>query len=100
MWSVSGIEKAGKYTLNVNYGVPGKDADATLTVNGTSQDRPLNLKNFARAAEGDAAKGWTNTWADITLNKGTNTIKLSCEQGNQCDALIDRMWLAKGWVTK
>ncbi|MEU4088875.1 CBM35 domain-containing protein [Streptomyces aureus] len=97
VWSVSGIEKAGKYSLNVNYGVPGKDADATLTVNGTAQDRPLNLKNFAKAAEGDAQKGWTNTWADITLNKGTNTIQISCADGNQCDANFDQFWLESGW---
>ncbi|MFF3406626.1 CBM35 domain-containing protein [Streptomyces sp. NPDC002742] len=96
-WSVSGISKAGKYTLSVNYGVPGKDANATLTVNGTAQDRPLNLKNFAKAPEGDYAKGWTNTWADITLNKGTNTIQISCGQGNQCDANFDQLWLEEGW---
>ncbi|WP_406837813.1 CBM35 domain-containing protein [Streptomyces sp. AHU1] len=97
VWSVSGIEKAGKYTLNVNYGVPGKDANATLTVNGTSQDRPLNLKNFAKAAEGDAAKGWTNTWANIMLNKGTNTIQISCADGNQCDVNFDQLSLESGW---
>jgi len=97
VWSASGIDKAGKYTLNVNYGVPGKDANATLTVNGTAQDRPLNLKNFARAAEGDAAKGWTNTWANITLNKGTNTIQISCADGNQCDVNFDQLWLESGW---
>ncbi|MEV6016409.1 MULTISPECIES: CBM35 domain-containing protein [unclassified Streptomyces] len=96
-WSVSGIPKAGKYTLEINYGVPGKDANATLTVNGTAQDRPLNMKNFAQAAEGDYEKGWTNTWADITLNKGTNTIQISCADGNQCDANFDQLWLESGW---
>ncbi|MGW3664029.1 CBM35 domain-containing protein [Streptomyces sp. NPDC005141] len=96
-WNVSGIKKAGKYTLYVNYGVPGKDANATLTVNGKSQDRPLNLKNFARAAEGDYEKGWTNTWGDIILNKGTNTIQISCGEGNQCDVNFDQLWLEAGW---
>ncbi|MBK3569110.1 CBM35 domain-containing protein, partial [Streptomyces sp. MBT62] len=96
-WTVNGITKAGKYTLNVNYGVPGKDANATLTVNGTAQTRPLNLGNFAKAAEGDYEKGWTNTWGDITLNKGTNTIKVSCEQGNQCDVNFDQFYLEPGW---
>jgi hypothetical protein len=97
VWTFSGIEKAGKYTLNINYGVPGKDANATLTINGTAQDRPLNMKNFAKAAEGDYEKGWTNTWADITLNKGTNTIQISCGEGNQCDANFDQLWLESGW---
>jgi hypothetical protein len=97
IWTVNGITKAGKYTLNVNYGVPGKDANATLTVNGTAQTRPLNLGNFAKASEGDYEKGWTNTWGNITLNKGTNTIKVSCEQGNQCDVNFDQFYLEPGW---
>ncbi|MFF6997443.1 CBM35 domain-containing protein [Streptomyces sp. NPDC008313] len=95
-WNVNAPEK-GKYTLYVTYGVPGKDADATLTVNADAQTRPLNLGNFAKAAEGDYVKGWTNTYASIQLNKGTNTIKISCEQGNQCDANLDQLWLEKGW---
>ncbi|MFG2574691.1 CBM35 domain-containing protein [Streptomyces sp. NPDC048481] len=96
-WNVSGIPEDGKYTLNLTYGVPGKDGNATLTVNGTPQDRPLNMKNFAHAPEGDYAKGWTNTWGNITLNKGTNTIKISCEQGNVCDANLDQLSLEAGW---
>ncbi|WP_327316023.1 CBM35 domain-containing protein [Streptomyces sp. NBC_01235] len=96
-WNVSGIPESGKYTLNVNYGVPGKDANATLTVNGTAQTRPLNMGNFAKAPEGDYQKGWTNTWGNIILNKGTNTIKISCEQGNSCDANFDQLSLEAGW---
>lgn len=92
-WNVSGIAKEGEYRLYVNYGVPGKDASATLTVNGTAQSRSLNLSNFAKAAEGDYAKGWTNTWASVQLNKGTNTIKISCEQGDQCDVNLDQLYL-------
>jgi hypothetical protein len=95
-WNVSGIAKKGSYRLYVNYGVPGKAATATLSVNGTAQSRPLNLDNFAKAAEGDYVKGWTNTWAAVQLNKGTNTLKISCEQGNQCDVNIDQLYLAKG----
>lgn len=94
-WNVNGIPKKDGYRLYVNYGVPGKDADATLSVNGTAQTRPLNMKNFANAAEGDYEKGWTETWANVQLNKGTNTIKISCEQGNQCDVNLDRLYLVK-----
>ncbi|GAA2270325.1 hypothetical protein GCM10010145_00940 [Streptomyces ruber] len=96
-WNVSGIPEDGKYTLHVAYGVPGKDADATLSINGTAQTRPLNLSNFAQAPEGDYEKGWTNTWSNIQLNKGSNEIKVSCEQGNSCDVNFDRMYLVKGW---
>ncbi|MGW3420631.1 carbohydrate-binding protein [Streptomyces phaeochromogenes] len=96
-WTVNGIPKSGKYTLYVNYGVPGKDADATLAINGEAQDRPLNLANFAKGPEGDYAKGWTQTWANIQLNKGTNVVTLSCETGNQCDVNLDQLWLESGW---
>lgn len=95
---MDGIPKSGKYTVFVGYSVPGKDQNATLTVNGTASDSPVDLKNWTGAAEGDYEKGWTKTYNWIQLNKGTNTIKVSCEQGNQCDALLDQMWLVKGWV--
>ncbi|MFI9254630.1 CBM35 domain-containing protein [Streptomyces sp. NPDC053069] len=97
-WTVNGIPKSGKYSVYVGYSVPGKDGTATLTVNGTASERPVDLKNWTHAAEGDYENGWTKTYNWIQLNKGTNTIKLSCEQGNQCDALIDQMWLVNGWV--
>ncbi|MGW4564520.1 carbohydrate-binding protein [Streptomyces sp. NPDC004561] len=97
-WTVNGIPESGKYSVYVGYSVPGKDATATLTVNGAASDRPVGLKNWANAAQGDYQKGWTKTYNWIQLNKGANTIKLSCEQGNQCDALVDQLWLVKGWV--
>lgn len=96
-WNVNGIPEDGKYTLHVQFGVPGKDADATLSINGTAQDRPLNLANFAKSPEGDYEKGWQSTWSNIQLNKGTNEIKISCEQGNSCDVNFDQMYLAEGW---
>ncbi|WP_371670618.1 carbohydrate-binding protein [Streptomyces sp. NBC_00289] len=97
-WNVSGIPKAGKYSVYVGYSVPGRDATATLTVNGTASNSPVDLKNYAKVGEGDYEKGWTQTYNYIQLNKGTNTIKVSCENGNQCDALLDQMWLVNGWV--
>ncbi|MGW3494665.1 CBM35 domain-containing protein [Streptomyces sp. NPDC001020] len=95
-WSVD-VPSTGKYTLYANYGVPGVDADATLAINGTPQTTPMKLKNWAGASEGDWEKGWTKTYNWIQLNKGTNTIRISCEQGNQCDAKLDQVWLAEGW---
>ncbi|NEC89067.1 CBM35 domain-containing protein [Streptomyces sp. SID12501] len=97
-WNVSGISKSGKYTLYTGYSVPGKDATATLTINGAASDSPVGMDNYAKAAEGDYEKGWTQTYNYVQLNKGTNTIKISCEQGNQCDALLDQLWLVNGWV--
>ncbi|MEU8674236.1 CBM35 domain-containing protein [Streptomyces sp. NPDC048560] len=93
-WTVE-VPEAGEYTLHVTYGVPGKDAKTTLTVNGEAP-RSINMKNFARAAEGDLEKGWTNTYAYVNLTKGTNTLKLSCETGDQCDANLDQLSLTAG----
>ncbi|MFD4632621.1 carbohydrate-binding protein [Streptomyces sp. NPDC058284] len=98
-WTVNGIPKSGSYSLRVNYGVPGKDSNATILVNGKKQTRPLNMTNFAHAEEGSWDKGWTNTWAVVQLTKGTNTITLTCAQSDLCGttgANIDQMWLVKG----
>ncbi|MET8950783.1 CBM35 domain-containing protein [Streptomyces sp. NPDC004393] len=95
-WSVD-VPANGKYTLHTGYGVPGVDATATLTINGTPLDSPLKLANWAQAPQGDWEKGWTKTYNYIQLNKGTNTIRISCEQGNQCNANLDQLWLTNGW---
>ncbi|MCF3132907.1 CBM35 domain-containing protein [Streptomyces olivochromogenes] len=92
-WAVNGIQKAGTYRLYVRYGVPGTDADATLEINGKANTQPLNMKNFGNTPEGDWEKGWKTTWANVSLNQGTNTIDIACNDGNQCNALIDQMWL-------
>ena len=85
-WTVNGIKKAGVYRVYVRYGLPAEDANATVTVNGKSASRPLNMKNFG----GLPANEWQETWAQVSLTKGTNTIQLSCQQGNQCNALLDQ----------
>ncbi|MTE19637.1 hypothetical protein F0L17_10950 [Streptomyces sp. TRM43335] len=97
-WSFE-VPEAGKYTLFVGYGVPGKDANSTLTVNGEPRQDPLNMKNFAKAGEGEWEKGWTRTYAWVDLEKGTNSVKISCEQGNQCGFVLDQVWLEKGHVS-
>ncbi|MFG2979642.1 CBM35 domain-containing protein [Streptomyces sp. NPDC048258] len=94
-WTVE-VPEAGDYTLFVNYAVPGKDGKATLTVNGQSPNQSLNLSNFAKAADGAWDKGWTRTYAWITLKKGSNAMKISCEPGNQCDAIFDQLELGSG----
>ncbi|MEV7087689.1 CBM35 domain-containing protein [Streptomyces sp. NPDC093085] len=85
------IEKAGSYALSVRYSIPAKDANATLTVNGKANNSPLGLKNFINSDDPDLAKNWQTTWAPVELEKGKNTLKISCEEGNQCDAILD--WL-------
>ncbi|MFD7662991.1 carbohydrate-binding protein [Streptomyces sp. NPDC059788] len=95
-WSVDAPE-GGDYTLLIDYGVPGKDAKTTLGVNGGTPDK-INMSNFAHASEGAWDKGWTYTYRWIKLNKGTNTLKISCEQGDQCEVNLDRVRLKAGHV--
>ncbi|MCS0600467.1 carbohydrate-binding protein [Streptomyces sp. LP11] len=97
-WTFDGIPEAGKYSVYVGYSVPGKDGDATLVVNNTPSTNPVKFKNWSHATSGDYEKGWTKTYNWLQLKKGRNTVSLSCGQGNQCDALVDRLWLVKGWV--
>ncbi|MFF2779032.1 carbohydrate-binding protein [Streptomyces sp. NPDC058052] len=95
-WTVD-IPEAGDYTLKIIYSVPGKDADAMLTVNGNPPYK-VNMKNYALAPEGDWEKGWTTTYGYTTLTKGSNSLKISCEQGNSCEAIIDQVYLVEGKV--
>ncbi|MCD9878176.1 CBM35 domain-containing protein [Streptomyces guryensis] len=97
-WTFDGIPKAGKYSVYVGYSVPGKDGNATLTFNGTPSTYPVKLKNWTGATAGDYEKGWTTTYNYVELKQGPNTVSVSCGQGNQCDALIDRLWLVEGWA--
>ncbi|MFI9604305.1 carbohydrate-binding protein [Streptomyces sp. NPDC052043] len=92
-WTVNGIPKSGSYRLYVRYGIPGVDANATLVVNDHVASQPLNMKNFSGMPEGDWEKGWQTTWALVNLNKGTNTIVVACNDGNQCNANLDQLEL-------
>ncbi|MER7950958.1 CBM35 domain-containing protein [Streptomyces sp. NPDC096079] len=93
-WSVD-VPDTGEYTLRITYSVPGKDAKTSLTVNGETP-RTVNMSNFAKAAEGDWEKGWTYTYAYVNLNKGSNALKISCESGDQCEAILDQVYLEAG----
>ncbi|MFI6491380.1 carbohydrate-binding protein [Streptomyces sp. NPDC050564] len=99
-WTVDGIPKDGLYTLFAGYSATGENQSMTLTVNGKPFGSKLNLGNFTSAADGDFAKGWTQTYAWPTLNKGTNTISLSCQDGDKCNVLLDQLWLKDGKVKK
>lgn len=93
-WNVE-VPKAGDYRLNVRYGIPGEDANATLVVNGEANTQPLNMKNFIGSPKGDWEKGWQSTWAPVTLTKGDNAVAIACGAGNQCNANLDRVWLER-----
>ncbi|OKK13117.1 carbohydrate-binding protein [Streptomyces sp. CB00455] len=93
-WSLD-VPKAGKYKFYVRFGIPGEDADGTLTVNGTPNGAPISMRNFAKSPKGDWEKGWQTTWGQVTLVQGANTVKLSCEAGNKCNVNIDQLWLER-----
>ncbi|MCM2394205.1 carbohydrate-binding protein [Streptomyces albipurpureus] len=93
-WSVD-VPADGPYTMFITYGVPGKDAETSLTINGGTP-RKINMSNFAKAAAGDWEKGWTRTFVWIQLKQGKNDLKISCEQGNQCEAVLDQVRLEAG----
>ncbi|MEU7718198.1 carbohydrate-binding protein [Streptomyces tibetensis] len=97
-WTVNGVPKDGAYTVFARYSTADEDQEMTLTVNGKPFGNKLNLGNFTHAKDGDFAKGWTKTYAWPTLNKGTNTITLSCEDGDKCNVLLDQLWLKAGQV--
>ncbi|MEU8629387.1 CBM35 domain-containing protein [Streptomyces sp. NPDC048669] len=85
------MEEAGSYRLTVRYAIPGKDANATLTVNGKPNSQPIGLKDFVHSSDPNWEKNWQTTWAPVDLVKGENEIGISCQDGNQCDVILD--WL-------
>ncbi|EFL25166.1 putative dimeric protein [Streptomyces himastatinicus ATCC 53653] len=94
-WDVD-VDRAKAYKLYVRYGVPGEDQSLSLTVNGKKSDRPISMKNFSNAPKGDYEKGWTYSWSIVQLSQGSNTITLSCGDGDKCDVNLDQMWLKRG----
>ncbi|QCD56640.1 carbohydrate-binding protein [Streptomyces hawaiiensis] len=97
-WTVNGVPKDGAYTVFARYSTVDEDQEMTLTVNGKPFGNKLNMGNFTHTSDGDFAKGWTKTYAWPTLNKGTNTISLSCQDGDKCNVLLDQLWLKAGQV--
>lgn len=95
-WKVK-VPAAGEYRFNVRYGNAGDDAEATLVVNGKPQS--INLGNFAK--QDDWAKAWTRSWGAVRLDKGENTIDLTCGSGENCAFNVDQVAITKnGYPSK
>ncbi|MEU0008349.1 carbohydrate-binding protein [Streptomyces sp. NPDC006314] len=99
-WTVNDIPEDGAYTLFVNYSASGGDQSMSVTVNGEPFGGKLRLKNWRDAADGDFAKGWTNSFVWPNLKKGPNTLSISCQPGDKCNVLIDQLWIKKGRLTR
>ncbi|MFI9236016.1 carbohydrate-binding protein [Streptomyces sp. NPDC053079] len=92
-WTVE-VQSAGRYRLNLSYGVPGQDANLTITANGKREGRSIDMRDHIHTKPGEWSSNWMSTWSEISLNKGTNVIRLSCEAGNKCDSHLDQVWLS------
>ncbi|GLF97133.1 carbohydrate-binding protein [Streptomyces yaizuensis] len=93
-WSLD-VPEGGDYTLHITFNVPGKNAQTSLTVNDEAP-RSIRMDNFAGAGDGEWDK-WTYTYSYMKLPQGKNDLKISCESGDSCDALlIDQVWLTAG----
>ncbi|GGZ44904.1 hypothetical protein GCM10010387_44120 [Streptomyces inusitatus] len=90
------VASAGDYRLYVRYAIPNKEANATLTVNGKANANPLGLKDFISSSDSEWEKNWQTTWAPVTLQDGENEIKISCEQDNKCDVVLDWLQVSDG----
>ncbi|WBO65503.1 carbohydrate-binding protein [Streptomyces camelliae] len=99
-WTVNNVPSDGIYTLFAHFSVPGQDQQMTVSINGKPFATGLPLKNYAHAKDGDLVNGWTTTYVWPTLNKGANTISISCQPGDKCNALIDQLWLQQGQHTR
>ncbi|MFJ9629227.1 carbohydrate-binding protein [Streptomyces sp. NPDC101175] len=99
-WQINGIPSDGTYTVFAHYSSTSDDQHMTLSINGKKFGSPFSLKNYAQAADGDFAKGWTTSFAWPSLTKGSNTVTLSCESGDNCNVLLDQLWVKQGQVKK
>ncbi|MEU1706541.1 carbohydrate-binding protein [Streptomyces sp. NPDC005706] len=97
-WTFDNVPEQGAYTLFAHFSVVGEDQAMTVTVNGKPFGSKLPLKNYTHTSDGDFSKGWTTTFVWPTLEKGHNTVAISCQPGDKCDALLDQLWIKKGQV--
>ncbi|MFC1433431.1 carbohydrate-binding protein [Streptacidiphilus sp. N1-3] len=90
-WTVN-APAAGSYFLWVRYAnATGKDSGATVTVNQkTSGARTIGLKDYGSKGSWDS---WFSSYSGVTLQKGQNTIAVSCTAAAACNFNLDQMAL-------
>ncbi|MEU2059568.1 carbohydrate-binding protein [Streptomyces sp. NPDC013455] len=98
-WTVD-IPSDGPYTLFADYSATGEDQSMTVTVNGTPFGSKIGLENYRHAADGDFAAGWTTSYVWPTLKKGANTLSISCQSGDKCNVLIEKLYIKPGHVKR
>ncbi|MFF8727938.1 carbohydrate-binding protein [Streptomyces sp. NPDC015171] len=98
-WTVD-IPSDGPYTLFADYSAAGEDQSMSVTVNGSSFGSKFGLDNYRHAKDGDFASGWTTSYVWPTLKKGSNTLAVSCQSGDKCNVLIEKLYIKPGHIKR
>lgn len=99
-WKVD-VPKDGSYDFWLRYNNAEKDsASATIVVNGTPQSYKPDLRNYGKKGDWNH---WYRSYATLDLKQGTNTLAVTCAQGDACHfnldqlALLDKGQAPEGW---
>jgi hypothetical protein len=89
-WNVNAPAK-GSYNLWIRFAnATGKDASAAVTVNQKPLSGPTPLKDYGSNGKWTS---WFSTYRTVSLDKGQNTIALSCAAGADCTFNLDQLAL-------
>lgn len=89
-WKVD-VPKSGTYDLWIRYANAEKDAaSATTVVNGKPQSYKPDLKNYGKEGDWNA---WYRSYVSLQLDQGTNTVAITCGQGDACHFNLDQLAL-------
>jgi Carbohydrate binding module (family 35) len=89
-WKVD-APKAGTYDLWIRYANAEKDpAGATVVVNGKPMSYKPSLKNYGKEGDWNA---WYRSYVSVQLDKGNNTVAVTCGQGDACHFNLDQLAL-------
>ncbi|WP_225824576.1 carbohydrate-binding protein [Streptomyces naphthomycinicus] len=97
-WTVN-IPSDGPYTLFADYSAV-EDQSMSVTVNGTTFGSKMGMDNYRHVSDGDFAKGWTTSYVWPQLKKGPNTLGISCQSGDKCNVLIEKLYIKPGNVKR
>ncbi|WP_431948268.1 carbohydrate-binding protein [Actinacidiphila sp. bgisy167] len=99
-WKVE-VPKDGSYDFWLRYNNAEKDsASATIVVNGSPQSYKPDLRNYGKKGDWNH---WYRSYATLDLKQGTNTLAVTCAQGDACHfnldqlALLDKGQAPEGW---
>lgn len=99
-WKVD-VPKDGSYDFWLRYNNAEKDsASTTIVVNGKPQSYKPDLRNYGKKGDWNH---WYRSFATLDLKQGSNTLAVTCGQGDACHfnldqlALLDKGQAPEGW---